>query len=495
MRRSGGPTDATGEGRPGHGPAPVARGAARVAGHRHGRPPAPASALARRFEIHLRRSRLISPGQTVVVAVSGGVDSITLLHLLRFLDPAWNLRLVVAHLDHAMRPGSTADADWVAGVCRAWGVPFEGARAEPPPWGQAEAREARYAFLLEVRRRVGADRIATAHHADDQAETVLFRIARGAGLEGLRGIPPRRGPIVRPLLPFRRAEIEAYAAAVGLRAREDPTNRELGYVRNRLRHEVLPRLEAIVPGAGASLARLADHARAAERAWNALLEPLENAVVLARSADEIELARPVLLTYDPPIRARVLRRLLAELGAAPGRGGTRAAVEFTNSGASGTGIRVAGGVRIERDFDTIRILKAPPERGRADRDRPAVVAAPVPGRAGAVIGGRHYDVRWDVGRGPPPDGGAAFGVRNLEFPLVLREWRDGDRIRLTYGTKKLKKLFGERRLRRGERHRVPVLVDAEGTILWVPGIARAAVAPPDPEQPNILITVTNAEHA
>src|SRR5690606_15421611 len=98
-----------------------------------------ASALRGRFEAHLLRSRLIAPGQTVVVAVSGGVDSITLLHLLRFLDPSWRLRLIVAHMDHAMRPGSAADADWVAGVCRAWDLPFERARAEPPPSGQAEA--------------------------------------------------------------------------------------------------------------------------------------------------------------------------------------------------------------------------------------------------------------------------------------------------------------------------------------------------------------------
>src|SRR5690606_18652426 len=142
----------------------------------------------------------------------------------------------------------------------------------------------------------------------------------------------------------------------------------------------------------------------------------ENAVVLARSDDGIELARPVLLTYDPAVRARVLRRLLRELGAAPGRGGTRAAVEFTNSAASGTGIRIAGGIRIERDFDRIRIRRVAPEPGESSGDRPVVVAAPAPGAAEAVIGGRRYDVRWDVGRGEPPEHGAAFRIRDLAFP-------------------------------------------------------------------------------
>src|SRR5690606_39531002 len=146
-----------------------------------------------------------------------------------------------AHFDHGMRPGSAADAEWVAGLCEAWRVPLERERAASPPRSQAEARAARDRLLQHAAARVGADRIATAHHADDQAETVQNRSIRGTGLRGLAGIPERRGRIVRPLLPFRRAELEAYARAAGLRHRADPPNYPLSYARHPLRHEVRPR--------------------------------------------------------------------------------------------------------------------------------------------------------------------------------------------------------------------------------------------------------------
>lgn len=467
------------------GPAPPSPGGAR--------PLPPPPALARRFERHLRRTRLIAPGQTVVVAVSGGVDSVALLHLLRFLPPSWGLRLIAAHFDHRMRAGSGADADWVAGLCLAWQIPLVRGEAAAPPRSEAAARDARYRFLRAVRRRTGADRVATAHHADDQAETVLFRAIRGAGLRGLAAIPPRRGPLVRPLLPFRRAEIEAYAAAARVRFREDPTNREPGYARNRIRHEVLPVLERIAPGAARSLARLADHARAAERAWDHVIGRLTHQAVLARRNTEIELARPVLLSYDPPVRARVIRRVLRRLGVTPGRRGTTAAVEFTNSGASGAAIRLAGGIRIEREFDRIRIRRAPREAGPPAAERPAVIPGPETGEAEAVIGGRRYAVRWTAARGPRPAEGEAFGLGDLRFPLVVRGWMPGDRIRLRYGTKKLKKLFGEKRVGRTARAGVPVLAEAGGRVLWVKGVARAAVAQADPGRPNLHVTVSDAE--
>ncbi|HEX6037412.1 tRNA lysidine(34) synthetase TilS, partial [Longimicrobium sp.] len=127
----------------------------------------------------------------VLVAVSGGCDSVALLHLLRFAADDAGLRVSAAHFDHAMRPGSEGDAAWVCGLCRAWGVPLMDARADIPPRTEAEARDARYAFLRRAQEACGAAFLATAHHADDQAETVLFRVLRGTGLGGLAGIPPR----------------------------------------------------------------------------------------------------------------------------------------------------------------------------------------------------------------------------------------------------------------------------------------------------------------
>lgn len=445
--------------------------------------------LARRLSAHLRRTGLLSPGEEILVAVSGGVDSVVLLYLLRFPLADWGFRLSAAHFDHRMRPRSDEDAAWVAGLCRAWGVPLVRGVSDSPLRSEAAAREARYRFLQGAAERVGARTIVTAHHADDQAETVLFRLIRGTGVRGLGGIPPRRGPFVRPLLPFRRSTIEAYAAAAGLRSREDPTNVDVRFARNRIRHRILPELEAIRPGAVEAIARLADEAREFEAARDRALARLESEAVVAEGPDRIVLARPVLLTYDPPTLAGVLRRILRRFGAIPGRGGTAAAVEFTNSGASGAGIQLAGGIRIEREFDRIVVRRGQQRATGAEaRDRPLAIGGRGPGEGEAEIGGRRYRIRWgpNDARG---GGGERFDPEALAFPLTVRGWRDGDRVRLPYGSKKLKKLFGEKRVARSDRDALPVIADAQGRILWVPGIARAAVAAPRPGRPAFRLVV------
>ncbi|MBI4545364.1 MAG: tRNA lysidine(34) synthetase TilS [Gemmatimonadetes bacterium] len=456
--------------------------------------PHEATPLGARFPRHLRETGLIRAGQTVVVAVSGGMDSVVLLHLLHFrLGEQWALRLVAAHLDHAMRDDSAADGRWVAGLCRAWGVPLVRARARRPPRSEAAARALRYRFLRTVALRRRAHRLATGHHADDQAETVLFRIIRGTGLRGLAGIPERRGRLVRPLLRFPRAQIAEYAAAAGLSWREDPTNVLVGYARNRLRHEVLPRLEAIQPGAARALVRLAEHARHAETAWDAVLDMLEPAVLLEAREGAIELARPVLLSYHAPVRARVLRRFLRRLHSVPDRAGTRAAVEFIRTGASGGQIQVAGGVTLEREFDRIRLRRRPLQPEPRAAERPLVIGEAGAGEGEAVIGGRGLAVRWSLAIPGGPGPAEAFDPAALRFPLVVRAWRPGDRIRLAYGTKKLKKLFAERRTGRTQRALAPVLADAAGRVLWVVGVARSADAPPPPQGPALTIAVSDVE--
>lgn len=431
--------------------------------------------LARRVARHLERSGLIGSDDAVCIALSGGLDSVVLLHLLRFPLRSRVGPLTAAHLDHAMRPGSDADARWVAGLCRAWGVPLTSEQASSPPRSEAEARRVRYRFLEGAAQ--ANSLILTGHHADDQAETVLFRLSRGSGLGGLRGIAPRRGRVVRPLLPFRRQELAEYAAEVGLAFRTDPTNVELHYARNRIRHRVLPELERARPGAARELAALAAQARRDEQAWDQVLERLEGEAVLDRDATGLTLARARLHSYHPQLRARLLRHILRRYGTAPGRAGTQAALEFITSGSSGAVVHLPGGVRLERDFDRIRVVVpgwTTSGQGRVETAAPeeaATIFDAGAGRGRAVIGGRPVQVEWGRGVTAPP--GERVNVSSPRFPLVVRGWRPGDRIRLSYGTKKLKKLFSERRLDRRARARAAVLVDGRGEVLWVVGLARA----------------------
>ena len=442
-----------------------------------------------RDRLHAELARTIGDRRRILVALSGGLDSVVLLHLLRF-----HLRreVIAAHFDHAMRTGSGADAQWVRGLCRAWSVPLELGHADDPPASEAAARDVRYAFLLAAAESVGADVVVTAHHADDQAETVLFRLARGTGLAGLAGIPVRRGILVRPLLAFTRAELLSYAAASRIRWREDPTNRSMRFARNRIRHRVLAELERARPGATRRIARLAQTAAAAERAWRGIVEAAVQDVVQAGDERGFVLARERLLSYDPHVRARVIRHLLDRLGSRPDRAGTRSAMTFINSGTSGGGVELAGGVRLEREFDRLNLRAVRPEPQRPDVA--LGIADTGPGTGSFVAGGQKYVARWaPAGQLVRAGHAASFDPSSLRFPLELRAWRPGDRIRLAYGSKKLKRLFLERRIGRGRRGSVPVLIDSAGTVLWAVGVARSSEAPAGDADPVFEIMVADGD--
>ncbi|HEX6308807.1 MAG TPA: tRNA lysidine(34) synthetase TilS [Longimicrobiales bacterium] len=445
------------------------------------------SQLPHRMRAHVLR--LVRARSRVLVALSGGIDSVVLLHLLRFHT---DCDVAAAHFDHAMRSTSGADALWVRGLCGAWDVPLQSARAEDAPQSEAAARELRYEFLLAAADVLAVDAILTAHHADDQAETVLLRLARGTGLPGVAGIPARRGIIVRPLLPFTRAELEAYAAAHRLRWREDATNRELRYVRNRIRHRVLPELERVYPGATRRIARLARAAAEAEHAWRGIVTAAINDVVISEDTAAFVLARDRLFAYDPHVRARVMRHLLDRLGSRPDRAGTRFALSFISSGASGGGVELSGGIRLEREFD--RLILRPAPVGPQEADVSLRIADAGPGIGTFVAGGLKFAAQWTpTGERAGAGHAARFDPSSLRFPLELRAWRAGDRIRLPYGSKKLKNLFRERRLARGARARVPVLCDEAGAVLWAVGVARSMDARPVPGGPVLVITVSDGD--
>jgi tRNA(Ile)-lysidine synthase len=456
-------------------------------------PTAQRPTFAERFRRSLDGLGARGTGAHVLAAVSGGCDSVSLLHLLRFSADDPGLRVSAAHFDHAMRPDSARDAAWVRGLCRAWDVELLEARAEAAPRTEEEARDARYAFLRRAQAACGATHLATAHHADDQAETVLFRVLRGTGLPGLAGIPPADGSgLIRPLLPFPRAEIRSYARENGLAWLTDPTNVLVDPARNRIRLRLLPYIERrLAPGARRSLARLAELAREDEAAWDAVLRPL-----LAETVQEqdgaLVLVRERFTAYDWTVRARVLRALLRRLGPTPDRAGTRLALQFISGAPSGRTLRLPGGVRITTEFGLARIESAAAEPVETAPDSPLVIAAAGDGEGRFVIGGRPGIARWTCG---PAEGGEADGrtvriaAERARFPLTLRGRAPGDRIRTAAGTRPLKKVLGEARVPLRARSALPVLADAAGAVLWVPGVARAAGCEPRPGERAITLAV------
>ena len=434
--------------------------------------------LPQRLDAYLRDSGLLPRGAAITVAISGGIDSVVLLDHLLGLQPDWGWSLSAAHFDHRMREGSQQEAEWVRRLCRLRGVAHRVDAAEQPPKSETEARDQRYAFLDAARAELGGKLLATAHQADDQAETVLFRLLRGSGLTGLAGIPERRSPgIVRPLLTFWRSEIEAYADWKGLEFLADPSNLDLSFARNRIRRRLIPEIESAGrPDFRRQLVRLAELARRSGRAVAGLVErALEELTIEAREG-RIVVARRRLLAYDSNVQAHLLRAAAARVGPRPGRVGTCLALEFIKTGSSGRGTNLAGGIVLRREFDSLVIEARRESEPSADEE--LTVNAVGEGEATVRIGGIDWRVRW----GPAAPGGAegraefaCFDPSDLQFPLRVRSWRPGDRIRLPAGTRKLKKVFVDRRVGRSQRARLPLLVDAEG-VLWIVGVLHGSRA-------------------
>ena len=347
----------------------------------------------------IARRGLLKGGETVVIAVSGGPDSLALLHALVRLAPELDLSLHVAHFDHRLRDGSAADAEYVGRVAATLRVTMTIRAADmiETPKGMSPeeiARERRYAFLEEVADMIGATRIATGHTLDDQAETVIMRALTGTGLRGLGGIRPVLGRVVRPLIDVRRSETEVFCHALRLEPRVDPTNADPRFLRNAVRAELLPIVEQRFPRGVEALARLADGAREDdalldELAASALpLEPVEGGWRIDVSP---------LLRLHPSLQVRVLRAAAPLDSVDVGR-----VLELARSGSSGDSVDLPAPLKARLEYGSLVIGRAPSRPGPASPNFPRGGCVCVRGstrasrRAGRTGGSR----RWSMQRRP-----------------------------------------------------------------------------------------------
>ncbi len=459
------------------------------------------------------RYRLFRHAETVVVGVSGGPDSLALLDALRRYAPERDLALHVAHLDHTLRESSAEDAGYVGHLADRFHLPVSLAARDVAALAadagrslEDAARASRYAFLASVAARIGAEKVAVGHQADDQAETVLMNFLRGSGLAGLKGMTPlapfplslvevgaieddwaassasltRLPQVVRPLLAVTREDVDAYLAARGLEAVEDPSNRDPAFLRNRLRNEIMPRLEAVNPRLRETLVRnsaaiandLAFLEGETDVAWDRCV---------VAEGDRVDFDLPVWQALHPALQCRLVRRaaewlqLHREFGWEHVEAVRRAVAE--ESGPAG----LPGGVRLTRAADGFAVE---PERVSVPPPRLSGQAVPliVPG-ATRLPGG--WRVVAEVRERRPSDSPermapwtAMLDAEVIGRHLSVRGRQPGDRLRplgMAGRHKLVQDLFVDHRVPRAERDGWPLAV-ANGEIIWVPGLRLAEPA-------------------
>lgn len=471
----------------------------------------PRHALSRRLPTVLRRARLIVPGDRVLIAVSGGPDSVSLLALLAELAPVWQLGLWVAHINHGLRGAESAeDERFVRQLCDQLSIPLT---VESAPLAvsaklrggrslQETAREARYTTLRQIGNLLGTTKTALGHTADDQAETILLWMLRGAGSRGLAGMPQtREGLFIRPLLEFQRAEIISYLEARGLPYRMDSSNANRAYLRTRVRHDLLPILRQLNPEIVEVLRRQADLLREEDRWLEARTATHERRLTTTLEHGDIVLPRDGLLALPLALQRRLIRRLVRRVSGAergPGFRTIDATLDHIAHGSSGVEL-VLRGVRVAREYDTLWFRpclfqdSVQPVAGQVPASGlplpvPSTLRWPLTSQV-IEVSSRNATVR---DRSSHPGSGARRVLLDLDRvtpDLHVRSWQAGDAFQplgMDGRRKKLQDFFSDLKVPRHRRSSVPLLVSPEG-ILWVVGFRADHRFRPRPGTRKVLV--------
>jgi tRNA(Ile)-lysidine synthase len=440
----------------------------------------------------IKKYGMLRKREHVLVGVSGGADSVALLAVLNRLRPLYGLTLTAAHFNHRTRAAeSDRDEAFVRALCKSLGIALvcgslrEGAGSRGLSMEDFLRRE-RYAFFEKGRRKSGADRIALGHHQNDQAETVLMNIIRGAGLSGLSGIPPvRAATFIRPLIDCTRREILDYLAAEGLSFVVDSTNTDERFLRNRIRSSLLPELEERYnPAICEALCRLADVVRQ-ENDYITLQAQVHVARWREDKAQEHPFQLPVakLRGLHPALQRRVILEMARDASAADSAIGfehVQAVLDLAGGAKPGGSLNLPGGLLVQRTYGRIEFHRAEKSegspRGRTS-PQPAgesfTFEATVPGTVRIANLGLSLRLR-ELRRVPASlvtDRRAYMDMDRISFPIVVRNMKPGDRIQPLgmKGTRKLKSVFIDEKIPREIRGTIPVVADAL-SILWVPGV-------------------------
>ncbi|MEC0247132.1 tRNA lysidine(34) synthetase TilS [Paenibacillus chitinolyticus] len=447
-------------------------------------------------ESRIAEEKLLEPGDTVVVAVSGGPDSVALLHLLYGMSGSRNWRLIVAHVNHRFRgEESDREAAFVASFAERLGLPCESAFIDVPAYieetalnSQVAARRKRYEFLFETARKYGASKIALAHHADDQAETILMRILRGTGPGGLTGIPERRAEkkveLVRPMLRIYKKEVISYCDFLGLAYCRDSSNDSRKYFRNRIRLDAMPYLRQYNDQLPESLNRLGE-IMTAENDYMDREADRVYASVVKDEAGAASLDRGDFVHLHVALQRRVIKLILNYLAFQEEN------VDYARLEAIRTAIvqdspsnltwPIDGRIALIREYERICFRSETSARSgdaaflhQVDLQQPFL---PIP-EAGMTFGFKAEERDGvggaDISAAACPDE-AWFDLDALRMPLSVRNRQAGDRLDVfgLNGTKKVKDILMDAKIPPSRRDRLPLLMDAEGRVLWIPGVRRS----------------------
>jgi tRNA(Ile)-lysidine synthase len=462
------------------------------------------------------RHAMIRPGDRIGIGVSGGADSVAMLRIFAELRTQLGIAALVLHFHHQLR-GAEADEDerFVKALAEEFGLEFVSGRADVAGearlhgWNVEDAaRRLRYQFFSSVAESRGLNRVAVAHTANDQAETVLSHLVRGTGLTGLAGIYPSTGLIFRPLLDLGRDELRAFLSDLGQPWREDSSNQDTSRMRARIRHELVPLLLRDFDAAAVErLSRLAKHAREDETFWRTLederfasLAVRESAAAISLSVEDLLSPLPSLLPTDRgtsseqgsfsratmALTHRLVRRVYAELRGNREQLTSRhvdSVLDLATKSQSGSRINLPG-VFVERIFDKLRFTSVPAAADAAREIETTAkncefaysVSRPGPLESASIVVTeihRRFNLKmvdWPPAQSDTVMDWGALDFDRVQWPLVLRNWRPGDSYRPqgSRRVRKLKHLLLESRVPRGARGSWPVLT-SEGKVIWASG--------------------------